>query len=185
MGSAMRAMRTSRLVRLAAVAALAAVTMSVGTSASGAPNKTIRTMGSEDVHINSKISSDLRFSPGITTIRSGDSITLVHADATDEPHTLTVVNPGELPSSVDDIFSCGEPGTLCDEIFNTVGPQIVDQNTAQFINVGGGPGLDARLDTIFLPAGTWITVPVSAPPGTTLSFMCAIHAWMQGTIKVS
>ena len=184
MGSAMRVFRSSRLVRLAAVAALAAVTMSVGTSASGAPNKTIRTMGTEDVHINSKISSNLRFSPGITTIRSGDSITLVHADATDEPHTLTIVNQSELPTGVDDVFSCGEPGTLCDEIFNTVGPQIVDENTAQFINVGGGPGLDARLDTIFLPAGTSITVPVSAPPGTTLSFLCAIHAWMQGSIRV-
>ncbi len=158
--------------------------MSVGTSASGATNKTIRTMGTEDVHINSKLFSNLRFSPGNTSIKSGDSITLVHADDTDEPHTLTVVNPGEAPTDVEDIFSCGEPGTLCDEVFNTVGPQIVDQNAAQFINVGGGPGLDARLDTIFLPAGTSISVPVDAPPGNTLSFFCAIHPWMQGTIKV-
>jgi hypothetical protein len=50
--------------------------------------------------------------------------------------------------------------------------------------VGGGPGLDARLDTIFLPPGTSISVTVDAPAGATLSFFCAIHAWMQGTITV-
>src|SRR4030095_7188291 len=107
----------------------------------------------------SRIFSNLRFSPGNTTIKSGQSITLIHADATDEPHTLTVANPGELPTDIEDVFSCGEPGTLCDEIFNTVGPQIVDENAAQFINVGGGPGLDSRLDTIFLPAGTSLSAP--------------------------
>jgi plastocyanin len=184
MGSVIRALTTSRLGRLAAVAALAAVTMSVGTSASGAAGKTIRTLGTEDVHINSKIFSNLRFSPGNTTIKSGAEITLVHADDTDEPHTLTVVNPDELPTDFEGVFSCGEPGTVCDEVFNTVGPQIVDENASQFINVGAGPGLDARLDTIWLPAGTSISVPVDAAPGDTLSYFCAIHAWMQGTIRV-
>ena len=165
MGSAIRALTASRLARLAAAAALAAATMSVGTSASGSTGKTIRTMGTEDVHINSKIFSNLRFSPGNTTIESGQQITLIHNDDTDEPHTLTVADPDELPTDVEDVFSCGEPGTLCDEIFNTVAPQIVDENAAQFINVGGGPGLDARLDTIWLPAGTSISVPVDAPRG--------------------
>jgi plastocyanin len=166
------------------VAALVAVIMSVGTTASGATNKTIRTLGTEDVHINSKIFSNLRFSPGNSTVKSGDQITLIHNDDTGEPHTLTVVNPGELPTDVEDVFMCGAPGTLCDEVFTTVGPQIIDESAAQFINIGGGPGLDARLDTIYLPPGTSISVPVDAPAGTTLSYFCAIHAWMQGTIKV-
>jgi plastocyanin len=184
MRSATHALTSSRLGRLLAVAALAALTLSVGTSASGATGKTIRTMGTEGVHINSKIFSNLRFSPGSTTLKSGEQITLIHNDDTDEPHTLTVVNPGELPTDVEEVFMCGEPGTLCDEVFNTVGPQIIDESVAQFVNVGGGPGLDARLDTIFLPPGTSISVTVDAPAGETLSFFCAIHAWMQGTIKV-
>jgi hypothetical protein len=38
---------------------------------------------------------------------------------------------------------------------------------------------------LWLPPGTSITVPVTAPSGTTLSYFCAIHAWMQGSITVS
>jgi hypothetical protein len=82
------------------------------------------------------------------------------------------------------VFECGAPGTLCEEVFNTVGPQITDETQSQFINVAGGPGLDGRLDTLWLPPGTSITVPVTAPSGTTLSYFCAIHAWMQGSITV-
>jgi plastocyanin len=175
---------SSRILRLGAAVAVLVVTVTLATSASGSPNKSIRTMGTEDVHINSKIFSDLRFSPGNTPVKSGDVLTLSHADGTEDPHTLTIVNQGEAPSDFEGVFSCGEPGTLCDEVFTTVGPQIVDQSASQFINVSGEAGLDGRLDTLWLPPGTSISVPVTAPSGTTLSFFCAIHAWMQGTIKV-
>jgi len=84
----------------------------------------------------------------------------------------------------DGVFGCGEPGTICDDVFSTVAPQIVDDTAAQFVNVSGGPGLDGRLDTLWLPDDTSISVPVTAAPGTTLSYFCAIHAWMQGSIKV-
>ena len=158
--------------------------MAFVTTSSSAVDKTIRTMGTEDVHINSKIFSDLRFSPGKSTVRSGDSITLSHVDQTEEPHTLTIVDAAERPTDVDGVFSCGEPGTLCDDVFNAVGAQIVDDTQAQFINVSGGPGLDGRFDTVWLPPGASISVPVTAPSGTTLAYFCAIHAWMQGTIQV-
>jgi plastocyanin len=117
-------------------------------------------------------------------VRSGDQITLSHADQTNEPHTLTIVAADERPTDVEGVFACGEPGTLCDEVFTTVGPQITDQSRSQFINVSGGPGLDGRLDTLWLPPGTSISAQVTAPSGTTLSYFCAIHAWMQGTINV-
>jgi len=162
---------------------LASVALSA--SSGSAADKTIRTMGTEDVHINSKIFSNLRFSPGRTVVRSGDELTLSHADDTAEPHTLTIVNASELPTATEDVFGCGEPGTICDETFTTVGPQITDESAAQFINVAGGSGLDGRLDTLYLPPDTSISVAVTAPAGTTLSYMCVIHAWMQGTITVT
>ena len=140
MGSVLGVVTSSRLVRLAAVAALAAVTLSVGSSANGATSKTIRTQGTEDVHINSKIFSNLRFSPGNTSIKSGEEITLVHADDTDAPHTLTIVNPGELPTDVGDIFSCGEvlqPEVAANylvEQFAAERTSIVEMQRGMFLN---------------------------------------------------
>ncbi len=185
MRGAIHASATSRVARIATVVAIALAGVFAFTATSAAQDKTIRTLGTEDVHINSKIFSNLRFSPGHTTLNSGDQLTLSHDDATDEPHTLTIVNASELPSSFEDVLNCGAPGTLCDEVFTTVGPQITDQAQSQFINVAGGSGLDGRLDTLWLPPGTSISVAVTAPPGTTLSYFCAIHAWMQGSITVS
>jgi hypothetical protein len=185
MGAVIQALTTSRVARIAAVVAVALASSVAFTGTSGAQDKTIRTMGTEDVHINSKIFSNLRFSPGNTTLNSGDQLTLSYADKLpEEPHTLTIVDASELPSDFEDVLECGAPGTLCDEVFTTVGPQITDETQSQFINVAGGPGLDGRLDTLWLPPGTSITVPVTAPSGTTLSYFCAIHAWMQGSITV-
>jgi plastocyanin len=181
---AIAALTTSRATRALAAGAIILASMFLWAGSSGAADKTIRTMGTEDVHINSKIFASLRFSPGNSTVQSGDRVTIDHADKTDEPHTLTIVDASELPSDAEDIFSCGEPGTLCDEVFTTVGPQIVDPAAAQFVNIAGGPGLDGRLDTVYLPPDTSISVQVTAPAGTTLSYFCAIHAWMQGSIKV-
>jgi hypothetical protein len=184
MRSMIGAVTLSRLGRAGVAAAVVLASTVFWSSSGAAVDKTIRTMGTEDVHINSKIFSNLRFSPGNTALKSGDVLTLNHADQTDEPHTLTIVDASELPSDVEGVFGCGEPGTVCDEVFNTVGPQIVDDSQSQFINVSGESGLDGRLDTLFLPPGTSISVPVTAPPGTTLAYFCAIHAWMQGSITV-
>ncbi len=171
MRGAIHALTTSRVARIAAVAAIALGSVFAFTGSSAAQDKTIRTLGTEDVHINSKIFSNLRFSPGHSTLSSGDQLTLSHDDATEEPHTLTIVNASERPSDVEGVFGCGAPGTLC-------------ETKSQFINVAGGSGLDGRLDTLWLPPGTSISVPVTAPSGTTLSYFCAIHAWMQGSITV-
>jgi plastocyanin len=185
MRAAVRASTTSRVARIAAVAAIALGSVFAFAGTSAAQDKTIRTLGTEDVHINSKIFSDLRFSPGNTTLKSGDQLTLSHDDKTEEPHTLTIVDASERPSDTEGVFGCGAPGTVCDEVFTTVGPQITDPTKSQFVNVGGGSGLDGRLDTLWLPAGTSISVPVTAPAGTALSYFCAIHPWMQGNITVS
>jgi hypothetical protein len=51
-----RAVTTSRVARIAAVAAIALGSVFALTGTSAAQDKTIRTLGTEDVHINSKIS---------------------------------------------------------------------------------------------------------------------------------
>jgi hypothetical protein len=53
------------------------------------------------------------------------------------------------------------------------------------VNVGG-PGLDARGDSLLFggPFDQAVEAQVTAPAGTTLYYLCVIHPWMQGSIKV-
>jgi hypothetical protein len=48
----------------------------------------------------------------------------------------------------------------------------------------GSPGLDAPGDSLLFFAGESISATISAPAGSTLFYLCAIHPWMQGSISV-
>ena len=53
------------------------------------------------------------------------------------------------------------------------------------VNVGR-PGLDQPGDSLLIDAEQPVTrARVTADPGTTLHFICAIHPWMQGKLKVT
>ena len=75
-----RGLTGARLARTGAAAAILLAGVVFWATGGSAADKSIRTMGTEDVHINSKIFSDLRFSPGDNTVKSGETITLVHGD---------------------------------------------------------------------------------------------------------
>jgi hypothetical protein len=51
----------------------------------------------------------------------------------------------------------------------------------------GKPGLDEPGDSIAIEGAKHksISIKVTAPAGTVLHFICAVHPWMQGTIKVT
>ena len=49
----------------------------------------------------------------------------------------------------------------------------------------GRNGLDQPGDSRLLTPGATAYAKVSAPAGTTLHYICAIHAWMQATITVT
>jgi plastocyanin len=164
-----------RFFSLAAiVAALVLATNAVFATA----GNNVRTMGDEKVVPNTLVQATLRFTPGLIMVASGDSITWTHADDTDEPHTVTIVQDFPAPT-LDAIFGCGAPGQPCAEAlaahfangFNPV------------VNVGGA-GLDTPGDSLFFFDDQSITATVSAPSGTTLKYLCAIHPWMQGEIAV-
>jgi hypothetical protein len=165
------------------VGAGAALTVSMlSAQAPGASHRTVRTIGSETFVPNSRVASNLRFLPGDITIRSGGTITLRDQDDTGEPHTLSIVSAADVPSTIDDVFGCGAPDTICDAIFQSLGPADPPAHVNEA--PGSMPGLDARLDTLWVNPGESVNVIVSAPTGTTLYYICAIHAWMQGRIIV-
>jgi plastocyanin len=164
--------------RLAVLAALSLAALTLMTAASGATDKTVRTQGDESFVPNSKIMATLKFTPGHVVVNSGDTLTLEHADKSDEPHTLTIVDADEVPTTIEEVFEC----PVCQEAFGTF---TGEPTTSLFLNAPGtGPGIDGRLDTLFVLPGGSASAQVTAPAGTTLPYLCIIHPWMQGEIVV-
>jgi plastocyanin len=165
-------------VRFAVLVAISLAALTLTTTASGATDKTVKSQGTEQFVPNSKIMSTLRFAPGHVVVRSGDTLNFQHADQTDEPHTLSIINADEVPSTIDQVFECG----VCNDVFGLVQQE---PTSSMFVNgPGTGPGIDGRLDTLFLLPGESVSARVTAPSGSTLHYFCAIHPWMQGRIDV-
>ena len=141
-------------------------------------DRAVRTTGDERVVPNAMVQATLRFTPGMIKVASGEEVTWTHDDNTTAPHTVTIVE--EFPeATLDAIFGCGAPGEPCEVAL-----------TAHFaggfnpVVEAGAPGLDAPGDSLFFFDDTSVTATVSAPSGTTLLYLCAIHPWMQGEIVV-
>ncbi len=179
--SIQRAKKAGGAALLVAAAAVAAFALLTGGADGAQKDKTVETAGNDGFRANKEIFSTLHFKPGKISIASGNILTLTHADDTDQPHTLSIVDADEVPSDTGEVFGCGEPGTVCDDVFQLV-PGFPPP---PFINgPGTGDGIDGRLDTLFVLQGESASAEVTAPSGTTLEYICAIHAWMQGTIEV-
>jgi plastocyanin len=141
-------------------------------------DRTVDTKGGFDMKPNKFIRSDLRFAPGKIVVRSGREVTWRDRDDWEEPHTITVVDADELPDTVEEVFGCFDSGPcgLAEGHFTTDPPTLVLNE--------GAPGLDTRGDSLFLGDGEEISAVVSAAPEARLHYLCAIHPWMQGLIRV-
>lgn len=174
---------------IAAVVASAIVALAgvlVGGIGQASDGKVVKTKGDEQFVPNAKIMATLKFAPGNLVVASGEELTLAHEDKSDEPHTLTIIDSDEVPSDIEDVFNCGAPGTVCDDAFNLIFGAVGGEPTSSvFVNdPSTGAGIDGRLDSLVVFPGESISAPVTAAPGTTLYYFCAIHPWMQGTITV-
>jgi plastocyanin len=128
--------------------------------------------------------SNLRWGPLLVSVASGQSITFEHGDKTMDPHTVTIATSlAQLPKSFDQAEppKC-KPCAVAQKHGGENGPP------KHWILNAGKPGFDTLGDSVALaPKGPHksATVVISAPAGTTLYFVCAIHPWMQGEIKVT
>ena len=156
------------------VTAVLAVAL-IANGAVAAPSA-VRTTGDEKVVPNAMVQATLRFTPGFVGVTSGDDITFKHDDKSTAPHTATIVEafPG---NTLDEIFGCGAPTEPCGEALaaHAVFGAVVDP---------GNDGFNEPGDSLFFLDDTSISAQVTAPAGTTLLYLCAIHPWMQGTIAV-
>ncbi|TMK85232.1 MAG: hypothetical protein E6G44_07760 [Actinobacteria bacterium] len=162
------------LALLSAVGVGVAVAKSAG---SGPP--TVRTLGSESFQKNVLIQATLRFSPDVIQVPSGGTIRFVKSDdAPDEPHTLSIVNA--WPKTVEKVFSC----PVCRHILES---HFANGQLHLRVDADNDGGLDTTGDSMAVVPGVdqSISWKVTAPPGTILKFLCAIHPWMQAEIKVT
>lgn len=185
-------MQSSNLRRALAMAVLGAVLLALAGSALGAGGKgkgplkaKIVIKGQETFKRNAYIKDSVHFVAGTLVVRSGGTVTLTNK--TDEPHTFSIVKPSQLPRSVKQIQECG----VCGEIakshgVNPEGPPLSGPPPIPLVNIGL-EGFDQPGDSIAINPkehGGQVTFKITAPAGTTLNFMCAIHPWMQGRIMV-
>lgn len=142
----------------------------------------VATQGATTFEPNSNITSTLRFGTGRIVVASGDQVRWVHRDADPDPHTITVVRASEVPETVGEVFAgeCASCEHASEGHFGGGGfvRKVEDEDDVEF-------GLDGPGDSLWLDPGSKVTATVSAPAGTRLNYICIIHPWMIGKIKVT
>lgn len=134
---------------------------------------------------NALFGSTLRFDPATVTVASGGKVTFIDSEK-DEPHTVTVVKKSELPRTPGQVNDCKACGLALGHLKDPRHPDTSPVKT--YVLDKGQPGFDARGDSVLItPVGPHkkAVVTVSAPAGTTLYYVCAVHPWMQGSIVVT
>ena len=174
-------MRKSRTHHRAAIALVVTVAFAASAAAAEAA-KTVRTVGGPEFAPNQYISDTLRFAPGGITVRRNERVTWVDADRASEPHTVTVVSRRNLPDTIQEVFECRACALANEHLAN---PDDPNSDIARMrVNVGR-PGLNTEGDSLVLTPGGRISARITANVGSTVRYFCAIHAWMQGTIRVT
>jgi plastocyanin len=178
------------LVALAAVAAPLAV---AGGTRSACAAATVKVSDHMTFVVNQYVQDAMRFTPGTVTVQSGCTLTFAFATPKqDEPHSLSIVNLSDLPKAAAQMENCKICGAIGAKLVEHPGRPPGPRNPVVhwIVNVGKR-GLDAPGDSIVIfeakgaPSGRGgVTIPVSAPAGKILYFMCGLHPWMQGKIVV-
>jgi hypothetical protein len=131
---------------------------------------------------------------GPKTVQEGEELRIVNKTNPSMvgPHTFSLVTKGSLPKTAKQRKQCFAPGHICLAIaewqhFNPktekVGLPLAEAGPEGWSTMGS---VKKEGDSWFSgekPGGT-VEQVVSAKAGTTLYFICAIHPWMQGSIKV-
>jgi plastocyanin len=160
---------------LVLVAALAVSGLTVGASAHERTERVAIVGGSKFIP-NALVQETLRFRPGSISVHSGQSVTWVDRDQVEDPHTVTIAAQSDLATTFDEAVG-GNSFTNAIAGAHFTNPPTLVLNK-------GKPGLDRRGDSYLILPGQSVTAVVSAPAGTTLHYLCAIHPWMQGVIHV-
>jgi len=127
------------------------------------------------------------------TIAFGEELTVLNTTNPHQvgPHTFSLVTKGSIPKTAKQRQVCFTPKHICKAIAAWHG---VKGNGPVKVNPvkAGAEGWDT-LGSLTETGDSWFTgskqkasytQKVTAAPGTTIYFMCAIHPWMHGSIEV-
>ena len=156
------------------------------------------------------VSETFHFPDAPTKVHSGGFITF--DNQTNDGHTMTLIAAADIPNSFDCklcdqvngvYFPNGSPagfnidGGFINDDASQADANAVDANgfaIEDFDTVSHSNGTDPATigDSTLVDANgsnnqgfpTTRVVQVTAPPGTTLEYICTFHDWMHGTIKV-
>jgi plastocyanin len=168
---------------------MAAAVIGTATASHQADSVTIKARDKGTSFVVNKSATDtMYFMPGAATVKSGGTLTFEYAGPKDEPHTLSIVKASSLPRTSAQMNNC----TICNTIAgghikNPHAPPGPTNDIVHWTVDKGKAGLDEPGDSIAIEGNGHksISIKVTAPAGTTLNFLCAVHPWMQGTIKVT
>lgn len=169
------------------VAAATTIGVSLAAARTDGGNVTVKTFAKETLVPNKYFQEAMRFSPGTIRIKSGATLTFTYGDKEMEPHTLTIVKQSDLPKTVDQAENCRPCQEYATPHLKNPKAEPNEKNPIiHWILNKGNPGLDTVGDSVAIQPGAHksISVKVTAPAGTTLYFVCAVHPWMQGKIVV-
>src|SRR5690348_7115298 len=96
-----------------------------------------------------------------------------------EPHSISIVDPSSLPTTPADVDNCKQ----CDQVLGLHAPTLGPEGpqppfVAALDNSRSSAAQLAQLKSL----GDSVLVPQQG--NTYLTYFCAVHPWMQGTIEV-
>lgn len=169
--------KTLALLGTGAVAAAAAFA-----GPAGAQNaNTIVVKGGTVMKPGKAIIDNMRFTPLSRQVKSGRTIKI--DDRTKAPHTLSLVKKSDLPKTaaqMEKFFQSPLMGEFMQA--HEVDPNNEEAPPGKPLVDVGAEGFDQPGDSLFFMGDS--SIKVTAKKGTNLSYICLIHPWMQGSLKV-
>jgi hypothetical protein len=129
---------------------------------------------------------------GPKTVHEGEVLRVVNGTSPKMvgPHTFSLVTKGSLPKTAKARKTCFTPGKICMGIAHWYGLKGEEFPKTPLVEAGKegwdtmGTATKKGDSYFFGKKGEAVEQMVTAKAGTTLYFMCAVHAFMQGSIKV-
>jgi plastocyanin len=169
--------KTLALLGTGAVAAAAAF---AGPAAAQSAN-TIVVKGGTVMKPGKAIIDNMRFTPLSRQVKSGATVKI--DNRTKAPHTLSIVKKSALPKTaaqMEKFFQSPLMGEFMQA--HEVDPNNEEAPPGKPLVDVGKEGFDQAGDSIFFMGDE--SIKVTAAKGANLSYICLLHPWMQGTLRV-